>query len=77
MAGLESGSALAKRRSKRLASIPVTSANPAERARGTKLKKLGLQSTEADVKSAKKKQLLLAIKEPLSAAAEDALVQAD
>jgi hypothetical protein len=61
------------RRSKRIAAQPASSAKPAERARGTKLKRLGLADAPTDPKEAKKQQLLLAYDGPDKAAADEAL----
>jgi hypothetical protein len=69
MVDLQSG----KRRSVRLASRPPSSADPAARARDTKLKRLGLVEQEADANEVKKQQLLAKYSGPNSAAAEEAL----
>jgi hypothetical protein len=61
------------RRSVRLASKPVTSANPATRARDTMLRKLGLTEGSEGVGSVKKQQLLLAYIGPDREVAEEAV----
>jgi thermostable 8-oxoguanine DNA glycosylase len=46
------------RHSKRIAAQPPSNAKPADRARDTKMKKLGLSIANADSKAEKKMQLL-------------------
>jgi hypothetical protein len=53
------------RHSKRIAAQPASNVKPAERARETKLKKLGIADTTEDPKEAKKQQLLLAYDGPM------------
>jgi hypothetical protein len=61
------------RRSKRLAARPASSQKPAERARDTKLKKLGLTEQLEDPKLLKKQHLLLAYKGGNQELAEEAI----